>query len=122
VLLWLGACGGRSVAHLEATDSGDNDAREPVSLLEGCTGLCERCGLDSLVDAGSCADFCAALERQALAAECAGALGDFVGCRSENSDACALRSCPNETNDLTVCILTYCDEHSVSARALCSAW
>jgi hypothetical protein len=122
LLLWVGACGGRSVARTGATETGENDASGPISTLEGCAALCEQCGLDRLVDAHDCALFCADLERQASAADCDAALGDFVGCRNARSDACALRSCPDETNNLTVCVLSYCDDHAVSARALCSPW
>jgi len=121
-LLWLSACGGRSVAHVDATDGGASDVAPAVSTLEGCKALCDDCGLDTMVDAENCADFCAALDRQAVAAECDGALDDFVACRNKKADACSLRSCPNETNNLTVCVLSYCDDNSVSARALCSPW
>ena len=103
-------------------EGGASDDAPAISTLVGCRALCADCGLDTMVNAGSCADFCADLDRQAVAAECDGALDDFVACRNGRTDACSLRSCPNETNNLTVCVLTYCDDHSVSSRALCSPW
>jgi len=122
LLLWLGACGGRSVAHVAEADGGTGDEAPAISTREGCMALCGDCGLDTLAGDGSCAEFCVDLDRQSIAAECDGALDDFIACRNERADACSLRSCPDETNNLTVCVLTYCDEHAVSARALCSPW
>lgn len=121
-LLTLGACGGRSVSHGrdDAGASFDVDAHETNG--SGCVDLCEACGIDRMVRAVSCDDFCAEVDRQAVAAECGTALDDFVRCRNAAADVCSLQSCPDETNRLTVCVLTYCDDFSDSARALCSAW
>jgi hypothetical protein len=122
LLLTLGACGGRSVSH--GTDDGGPpvDTDDPVSKSGGCIQLCEACGIDVTVRAESCEDFCEQVYRQAVDAECGTVLDDFVRCRNASSNACSLRSCPDETNRLTVCVLTYCDSFSDSARALCSAW
>jgi hypothetical protein len=121
-LLWLSACGGRSVAHVGATEDGENDGGGGTSALQGCASLCQSCDLDDLVPAGSCSAFCTDVQHQAGAADCQDALDDFIRCRNKRADQCSLESCPNETNNLTVCVLTFCDEHSVSAPALCSPW
>lgn len=122
LLLALGACGGRSVSH----GTGDAGASAGVGsrASEGgdCLALCEDCGIDVTVRAVSCEDFCRQVDRQAVDAACGTVLDDFLRCRNATADACSLRACPEETNRLTVCVLTYCDEFSDSARALCSAW
>ena len=78
--------------------------------------------IDVMARAASCDDFCRQVDRQAVDAECGTVLDDFLRCRNGATDVCSLRTCPDETNRLTVCVLTYCDDFSDSARALCSAW
>jgi hypothetical protein len=121
-LLTLGACGGRSVSH-DTEDGGTKlSADGPMSKTDSCVTLCEECGIDVTVRAASCEDFCREVDRQAVDAECGTVLDDFVRCRNGAADACSLRACPDQTNRLTVCVLSYCDAFSDSARALCSAW
>jgi len=122
VLATLGACGGRSVSHGTDSDAGPSDETVAMSARGGCLSLCEACGIDAMVGATNCEDFCTDVDRQAVEAECGTVLDDFVRCREETTNACSLRTCPDETNRLTVCVLTYCDSFSDSARALCSAW
>jgi len=121
-LLTLGACGGRSVSHGtdDAGASVDVDSHE--SEDGDCRTLCEQCGIDVMARTASCDDFCRQVDRQAVDAECGTVLDDFLRCRNRATDVCSLRTCPDETNRLTVCVLTYCDDFSDSARALCSAW
>lgn len=121
-LLTLGGCGGRSVAHGTDDAGAPVDMEDPVSERTGCVTLCESCGIFRTVRAASCEDFCAEVDRQAVDAECGTVLDDFVRCRNKSTDACSLRSCPDETNRLTVCVLTYCDSFSDSSRALCATW
>ena len=78
--------------------------------------------MDAQAGATSCADFCADAEDQAALAECGPAFDKFIDCRKKSRDACSYRTCPTETNNLTVCVLSYCDLHSVSAPELCSTW
>lgn len=122
VLVTLGACGGRSVAHTTDADAGPSDDSGPMSGRGGCITLCEACGIDAMVGTADCEEFCTDVDRQAVEAECGTVLDDFVRCRVGSTNACSLRSCPDETNRLTVCVLTYCDSFSDSAHALCSAW
>jgi hypothetical protein len=123
LLLTLGACGGRSVSHVTDDDGGAmTDKAAPASDGGGCVSLCDACGIDTMVGTASCEDFCEQVDRQAVDAECGTVLDDFVRCRNASMNTCSLRACADETNRLTVCVLTYCDSYSDSARALCSAW
>lgn len=122
LLLCLAACGGRSVVQVDDSDAGPGGQAAPISTGDDCVSLCEGCGMDLGVGATDCEDFCASAKSQAALAECGALFDAFIDCRTKSSDACSYRTCPSQTNNLTVCVLSYCDLHSVSAPELCSTW
>ena len=126
MLLFLGACGGRSVAHEEATagapsTSADETKSQPENPpASACESLCDRCDLATRVNAGSCPEFCDSVEDQATVAGCAPLLDALVRCRQKSDTGCSLTACANQTNAFAVCVLSYCDENS--GWPLCMAW
>jgi hypothetical protein len=126
-LLALAGCGGISVRHDEAASdddaAGDDDTTQGGgrSSSKQCLALCTQCELDRLVGTSDCDEFCTKVDRQAVDAACGTLYDDLVRCRSSTANACSLTACPNQTNAFSVCVLTYCDSHSLT-KPLCTAW
>jgi hypothetical protein len=115
---FVAACGGRSVRRVE--ESGDereldgSDGKLGTDELDACESVCLTC---FAADRG-CADDCAQLLPQAETAGCAVPLDALLACRLDLL-SCDSGACARENNDLSVCVIRYCDRQP--AAALCTA-
>jgi hypothetical protein len=112
------ACGGLSVRRGEAggneSELDGSDGELGAKEHDACESVCLTC---FAADRG-CTDDCAQILPQAEAAGCAVPLDALLACRLDLL-SCDTGACGRENNDLSVCVIRYCDRQP--AAALCTA-
>ncbi len=111
------ACGGRSVRHVEAgadeSQLDGSDGQLGANELDACESVCLTC----FAEDRSCADDCAEVLPEAQTAACAAALDALLACRIDIL-SCDSSACARENNDLSVCVIRYCERQP--SAALCT--
>ena len=87
-----------------------SDGTLGANELDACVNVCVTC----FAEQRSCEKDCDQILDQAEEAGCATALDALLACRIDLV-SCSPTSCPSANNDLSVCVLKYCDGHPNAA-------
>jgi len=108
------ACGGQSVRRVDTNDDekelDGSDGVLGANELDACVSVCVAC----FAEQRSCEKDCGQILEQAEEAGCAEALDALLACRIDLV-SCSATSCAKANNDLSVCVIGYCDGHPNAA-------